>query len=102
MKFEFDPSSKRLHDPDLDKRYHLDAPQYPQQNPSNSTEAFMDRKPEKVKMVFFLNFDLFFGISLVLPLNFTDVFAATDTDTTTYFKVIPIDIFMKKFFTDDL
>ena len=37
-----------------------------------------------------MNFDLFFGISLILPPNFTDIFAATDI-----FKIVPIDIFMK-------
>ena len=51
-------------------------------------------------MASFVNFNLFFGISLVLCLNFTDVFVTTDA--TTYFKVIPIDIFVKKFFSDDI
>ena len=60
----------------------------------------MDRRPEKVKMAFFVNFDLFFGISLVLPLNFNGIFATTDT--TTYFKVIRIDIFMKTLYSDDI
>ena len=59
----------------------------------NSAEAFMDRKLEKVKTAFFVNFDLFFGISVVLTLNFTDIFAATDI----YFKIISIDFFMKTF-----
>ena len=66
----------------------------------NNAEAFMDRKPESSKMAFFVNFDLFVAISLILPLNFTDIFAATDNST--YFKIIPIDIFMKKFFSDDI
>ena len=44
-------------------------------------------------MTFFVNFDLFFGISLIFLLNFADIFAATDIHT--YFKIIPIDIFMK-------
>ena len=60
----------------------------------------MDKKPEKVKMAFFVNFDLFFGISLILLLNFTHFFAATNIST--YFKFIPIDIFMKTFFSDDI
>ena len=47
----------------------------------------MDRKPEKLKMTFFVNVDLLFGISLVLPLNFTDIFAAT-----IYFKITIIII----------
>ena len=51
-------------------------------------------------MAFFVNFDLFFGILLVLSLKCTHIFATTDT--TTYFKVIPINIFMKKLFSDDI
>ena len=39
----------------------------------------MDRKPEKVKIAFFVNLDLFSCIFLVLPLNFNDIFAANDT-----------------------
>ena len=55
----------------------------------------MDRKAEEIKKIaYFVNFDLFFGIALVLPLNFTNIFAATDTIT--YFKIIPIGIFTKK------
>ena len=46
------------------------------------------------------NFDLFFGISMILIINFTDFFAATNIST--YFKFIPIDIFMKTFFSDDI
>ena len=30
----------------------------------------MDRRAKNVKMAFFGNFDLFFGITVVLPLNF--------------------------------
>ena len=48
----------------------------------------------------FANFDLLFGISLVLFLKFTHVFATTATNT--YLKVIPINIFMKKLFSDDI
>ena len=47
-----------------------------------------------------VNFDLFFGISEVLPLNFSEIFA--ETYATTFFEVIPIDIFMKNLFSDDL
>ena len=46
-------------------------------------------------MAVFANFNLFFGISLMLRLNFNDIYAATDIPT--YFKIIPIDIFMKTF-----
>ena len=53
-------------------------------------------KKKRSKMALFVNFDLFFGISLILQLNFNDIFAATDI--LTYFKIIPIDIFMKRFF----
>ena len=60
----------------------------------------MVRKAEKLKLAFFVNFDLFFGISVVLPLNFTSVLAATDT--TLYFKILSIDVFMKKLLSDDL
>ena len=56
----------------------------------------MDKK-SKIKL--FMNFDLLFGISVVLPLNFTDVFASNYI--TTYFKVILINISMKKLFSDD-
>ena len=48
----------------------------------------------------FANFNLFLGISLVLPLNFNNTFAATNT--TTYFEIKPIDIFVKKFSSDDI
>ena len=44
-----------------------------------------------------LNFDLFFGISVVLTLNFTDIFLAI-YNATTYFQKISIDIFMTKIF----
>ena len=44
----------------------------------------MNRKPENVNMVFFVNSDLFYGISLTLPPTFNDIFAATDT---TEFKI---------------
>ena len=33
-----------------------------------NAEYFLDRKQERVKIAFFMNFDLFFGISMVLPL----------------------------------
>ena len=46
----------------------------------------MDWKPEKVKNGIFVNFDLFFGITLVLSLNLNELFAATDA--TIYLKKI--------------
>ena len=67
---------------------------------AKNSEALMHSKLEKIKMEFFVNFDLFSGISLILPINITAVFAATDIST--YFKNIPIDIFMKTFFSDDI
>ena len=42
----------------------------------NSAEAFMDKKAEKGEKRYV---DLFFGISVVLFLNFKKIFAATDT-----------------------
>ena len=59
----------------------------------------MDRKTEKVKMAFFGNFDLFFGIYMILPRNFIENFASTDI--TTCFQKVHIDIFIKKIFSDD-
>ena len=49
--------------------------------------AFMDKKPGNVKNGIFRKFWPIFGISLVLSLNFIDIFATTDT--TTYLKIIP-------------
>ena len=48
------------------------------------------------KIEFFVNFNQFFGISLVLAININDIFAATDT--TIDLKILPIDICMQKFF----
>ena len=42
------------------------------------------------------NVNQLFRISVVVPLNFIDIFAATDTGT--YFHQIPMEIFMKKIF----
>ena len=81
----------------------LDASKYSQQNPSKSSTALelvWTGRKKRCKMKFFVNFDLFFGISLILLLNFTDFFAPTNIYT--YFKFIPIDIFMKTFFFDDI
>ena len=66
----------------LTNERNLDVSKYSQQNLYNSLKtlkrkAFMDRKQEKIKMEFLGNFDLFFGISMVHPLNFTKNFAAT-------------------------
>ena len=44
--------------------------------------------------------DLFFGISVVVHLSFTHIFATSDT--TTYFQKIPSDTFMKKLFSHEL
>ena len=60
----------------------------------------MNRKLKNIKNGSFVSFDLFIGISQVLPLNTTNVFEATDA--TLYFKIIPIDIFTKNFVSDDL
>ena len=76
----------------------LDASKHSQQNPSKSKTAVWTGRKKRCKMTFFVNFDLFFGISLILLPNFTDFFATTNICT--YFKFIPIDIFMKTFFTD--
>ena len=51
-------------------------------------------------MEFFSSFDLFFGIVVVRPLNFNDIFAATDG--TTYLLKVRINIFLKQLFADDL
>ena len=53
----------------------LDASKYAT---ANNAEAFMDKKEEKVKNVIFEQFDIFFGIYVVLLHNLTDIFAATD------------------------
>ena len=83
---------KNLYGPDLDKQYYFGCiyvfPTKPLQQ-LRSAVAFMYKKPEK--MVFFVNFDLFYGISLVLPLNFTDLHSTQYQ----YFKLC-IAIFMKK------
>ena len=79
----------------------LDASKYFQQNPSKTAlKLVWTGRKKRCKMTFFVNFDQFFGISLILLLNFTDLFAATNNST--YFKFIPIDIFMKMFFSDDI
>ena len=74
-------------------------PTQPYQKLKNAA-AFMNRKREKVKREFFVNFDLFFGVSVVFLSNFTDILAANDT--TTYCKIILIDISVKKLFPNDL
>ena len=58
---------------------------------ANSAQAFYAQESRKVKMAFLANFDQFFGNAVILPLNFTDSFAATAT--TTYSQKIPINIF---------
>ena len=60
----------------------------------------MNRKPEKVKNGILREFLPSFPYFLDTPLNFTDIFAATEIST--YFKIIPIDIFMKTFFSNDI
>ena len=47
-----------MHGPDLDKQYHFDASVFPRKpkQESNSAEAFMDRKPKKVKNGIFHEF----------------------------------------------
>ena len=60
----------------------------------------MGKKPEKVKNVIFVNFDRFFDISLLLPLNFSDIFASSDFSK--YLEIIAVDNFMKKLFCDKL
>ena len=68
--FDFDISSKSLHGRNLDKQYHFGWAKVLPIKPNhklNNAKFVTDRKSEK--MIFFLNFELFFGISLVLPLN---------------------------------
>ena len=48
-------------------------------NTLRNAEAFMDRKTAKLKKAVFLNFNPFFGISQILHLNFSYIFAATET-----------------------
>ena len=84
---DFDQSAENLH-LILTNYSILDASKYFQQNLTKSqkiSEAFMNGKSENVIIVFFVNFELFVGISVVLPLNFTNILATTDT--TTYFKI---------------
>ena len=59
----------------------------------------MDRKSEKLKFAFFVNYDLFFGISMVLPLNFNKNFTAT---TRYYIYKKNIDIFARNLSCDEL
>ena len=51
-------------------------------------------------MAFFNSSDNIFGISVEVTLNFNDILVATDT--TIYFEILPIDIFIKNLFPDDL
>ena len=89
--YEFEPSTKSLHS-DLDKQY-LSIP-----NKSLLTaKQRVDKNQRTSKITFFVNFDVFFDICLVLSLNVNDIFA----DTTTSFKIILNDIFMIKLFSDD-
>ena len=57
----------------------------PKQN-LNSADAFMARNAKNVKIAYTRigNFDKFFGIAVVIPINFTDIFATTETST--YFQ----------------
>ena len=61
---------------------------------------YVDSKEEELKMTFIMNFEIFFGIFVVLSQNFNNIFAATGT--TLYFQKIPIDIFLKKLSSIDL
>ena len=69
-----------------------------------NAKAFLQRKQErvkeKVKKAFFGNLDIFFGISILLFLNFIDIFAATDT--TSYFTKMHIVRWLIKVRTLDL
>ena len=62
-------------------------------------EAFM-----KLKIAFFGHFDMFFGIFLILPLyqRFCNDLYHYIFHSNTHFKAIPINIFMKKLFSDDI
>ena len=53
----------------------------------------MDRRAEKVKITFFGNLNLFFGLAMLPGLKFREFFAATDTT-----KKIPNNTFIEKFF----
>ena len=57
------------------------------------------QKQKRLKMAFFGDFDLFFGISIVRPLNFNNFFTATDAPT--YFLKMYINIFVEKLFADN-
>ena len=77
--FDFDPSTKSLHGPDHDKRYHFGCVSVSPTKPTKpGAEVFMDRKPVNLKNDIFHEFGPIFGISAVLPLNFDDIFATTD------------------------
>ena len=76
--------------PPIMKNYSiLDASEYSQQKLSNM-DTGLDRMEEKLKH-FSGNFDLFSDICVVHPLNFSDIFA--ETNTTTFFKIKPIKSF---------
>ena len=60
---------------------------------AKNAEAFINRDPEKLKLAVFVDFDLFFGITLV-PLNFTVDFMATNT--TKYFQKISTNIHIRR------
>ena len=67
--FDFDTSAKSLHNL-RNKRYHFGC--------VSALKHLWTGNQKRSKMTFFVNFDIFLGISLVLPRNITDVFAATD------------------------
>ena len=59
-----------------------------------------ETKKKRQNMAFFNSSDNIFGISVEVTLNFNDILVATDT--TIYFEILPIDIFIKNLFPDDL
>ena len=77
----------------------------PNKTHPNNAEAGLDRKEEQVKNARFSKFwPTFRYFSGTLPkihtCFFNDIFAAPDIHT--YFKIIPIHLFMKTFFSDDI
>ena len=101
--FDFDPSAKNLHGPDLDKLEHFECvkvfPTKPYQKLSNA-KTFIDSKGEKMKISIFREFWPICGIYVVLFKNFTVIFVVTDT--TTFFQKLLIDIILKIFYSDNL
>ena len=88
-----------MHDPDIDKR--LSTSKKIHLTDRHSWSFYGQDTRNGNKMTFFVNFEPFSGIFQVLPINFKDIFSATDT--TTYFKIkgIGIEIWIKKLFSGD-